>query len=302
MGTGPGGLIRGNESSVRLDWGAGVKIRRRSNRIPGFGLTLGYTVFYLSLIFILPVVTLMAKGFSLDWNRFWTIITAPRVLAAYRLSLETALCAALVNGAFGLLVAWVLVRYDFPGKRLMDALVDLPFAMPTAVAGIALTTLYSENGLLGKPLQALGIKVAFAPLGIVVALTFIGLPFVVRSVQPVLQNLDRESEEAAVSLGASSWQAFWRVSFPSLYPGWLTGMSLAFARGLGEYGSLAFISGNRPLQTEVIPLLIMAKLEQYQYEAATAIALVMLGISFLILLSVHGLQHWNQIRFGIGKE
>jgi sulfate transport system permease protein len=271
------------------------------NVLPGFGLSFGYTVFYIGFIFLIPISMLLLKTFSLSWAEFKAIVTAPRVLASFSLSIGASGGAALLNAVFGLLVAWVLVRYDFPGRRILDALIDLPFAMPTAVAGIALTTIYAGNGLIGRHLEPLGIKVAFTPLGIVVALTFIGLPFVVRSVQPVLMELDREVEEAAAGLGANRWQTFYRVILPALLPSWLTGFALAFARALGEYGSVVFISGNMPLRTEIAPLLIVTKLEQYDYAGATAIAAVMLVIAFLILFLINLIQAWNRKRFKLGK-
>ena len=263
--------------------------------LPGFGLSLGFTIGYLSLLVLIPLSTLFGKSAQLGWGGFWDSATTPRVLAAYRISFGTALAAALLNAAFGLLVAWVLVRYRFPGRKLVDAMVDLPFALPTAVAGIALTTLYAEHGWLGKPWATLGIKVAFTPLGIVVALTFIGLPFVVRTVQPVLQDLEAEVEEAAASLGASRWQTFRRVLLPAIAPALLTGFALAFARAIGEYGSVVFISGNMPMKTEITPLLIMTKLEQFDYAGATAIGAVMLGASFVLLLAINLLQ-WSRRR------
>lgn len=271
------------------------------NVLPGFGLSFGYTVFYIGFIFLIPISMLLLKTFSLSWAEFKAIVTAPRVLASFSLSIGASGGAALLNAVFGLLVAWVLVRYDFPGRRILDALIDLPFAMPTAVAGIALTTIYAGNGLIGRHLEPLGIKVAFTPLGIVVALTFIGLPFVVRSVQPVLMELDRETEEAAAGLGANRWQTFYRVILPALLPSWLTGFALAFARALGEYGSVVFISGNMPLRTEIAPLLIVTKLEQYDYAGATAIAAVMLVIAFLILFLINLIQAWNRKRYELGK-
>jgi sulfate transport system permease protein len=277
-------------------------MKKTASILPGFNLTLGYTLSYLGLVLVLPLSTLFFSSFHLGWSGFWSIVTTERTLAALRLSLGAAFCGAAINAVFGLVLAWVLVRYQFPGQRIIDALVDLPFAMPTAVAGISLTSIYSGNGWLGRFLEPLGIKVAFAPLGIVVALTFIGLPFVVRSLQPVLLDLDREVEEAAAGLGANRWQIFWRVIFPTLLPSWLTGLALAFARGVGEYGSVVFISGNMPLQTEIVPLLIVTKLEQYDYAGAMAIAVMMLAISFLILLGVNLLQWWNRKTFGMLKE
>jgi sulfate transport system permease protein len=269
---------------------------KRHSVLPGFGLTLGFSLFYLSLVVLLPLSTLVLKSATLGRDAFWAAVASPRVLASYRLSFGAALGGALVNGIFGLVVAWVLVRYRFPGRRVVDALVDLPFALPTAVAGIALTTLYSENGWLGRPLAALGIKSAFTPLGITIALTFIGLPFVVRTLQPVLEALDPEVEEAAASLGASRPQTFARVVLPALYPAWLTGFALAFARALGEYGSVVFIAGNMPMKTEIAPLLIMTKLEQYDTAGATAIAVVMLAASFALLLAINALQSWSTRR------
>jgi sulfate transport system permease protein len=261
--------------------------------LPGFGITLGFTLLYLSLIVLLPLSTLVLKTTTLSWSAFWGIVTSPRTMAAYQLSLQTAWVAAAINVVTGLLVAWVLVRYRFPGKRLIDGLVDLPFALPTAVAGIALTSLYASNGWIGSYLAALGLKIAYTPSGIIVALLFIGLPFVVRTVEPVLQDFDAAVEEAAASLGASRWQTFRRVIMPELVPALLTGFALAFARGLGEYGSVIFIAGNMPLRTEITPLLIMIKLEQFDYAGATAIALVFLGLSFALLLSVNLLQ-WKR--------
>jgi sulfate transport system permease protein len=263
--------------------------------IPGFGLSLGITCTYLSLVVLLPLATIFARSTDLTWAAFWSTVSNPRVLASYRVTFGASLIAALVNSMFGLLVAWVLVRYRFPGKRLVDALVDLPFALPTAVAGIALTTLYATNGWLGRYLEPLGIKVSYTWLGITVALIFIGLPFVVRTVQPVLDDLESEVEEAAASLGAGRWQTFVRVIFPTIAPALLTGFALAFARAIGEYGSVVFISGNMPMKTEIVPLLIITKLEQYEYAGATAVALVMLVASFLLLLSINLLQ-WSARR------
>jgi len=258
--------------------------------LPGFDLALGYTVLYVGLLVLIPLAGLFLKTSSLSWEQFWSIVTAPRALAAYRLSFGTAIGAALVNLVFGLVVAWVLVRYRFAGQRVVDALIDLPFALPTAVGGIALTTAYSANGWIGRPLEALGLEVAFTPLGIMLALTFIGLPFVVRTVQPVLHELEAEMEEAAATLGANRWQTFARVVLPELTPALLTGFALAFARGLGEYGSVVFISGNMPGRTEIAPLLIMTRLEQYDYTGATAIAVVVLVGSFCILLGINVIQ------------
>lgn len=269
-----------------------LALHRRSV-LPGFRLTLGFTLLYLSLVVLIPLAGVFVKTSSLTWNQFWDTVTAPRVLASYRLSFGTSLLAAGVNLVCGLLVAWVLVRYQFWGKRFVDALVDLPFALPTAVAGIALTAIYSQNGWIGRWLDPLGIKVAFTPLGVFVALTFIGLPFVVRTVQPVLEDVEAELEEAAASLGANRWQTFRRVILPLLFPSLLTGFALAFARALGEYGSVVFISGNMPMKTEITPLLIITKLEQYDYAGATALAVVMLVVSFLMLLTINLLQWWG---------
>jgi len=271
---------------------------RSKNVLPGFSPALGFTIFYLCLIVLIPLSATILKTTLLTWDEFWVTVTAPRVLASYRLSFGAAFLGALINAVFGLIVAWVLVRYTFPGKRLIDALVDLPFALPTAVAGIALTAVYSTHGWIGSVLEPHGIKVAFTPLGVVVALTFIGLPFVVRTVQPVLEDLDAEVEEAAASLGAQRWQTFARVIFPALWPALLTGFSLAFARAIGEYGSVIFIAGNMPMVSEITPLLIITKLEQYEYSQATAIAVVMLVISFIMLLAINGLQWWSANRHG----
>ncbi|RJP19559.1 MAG: sulfate ABC transporter permease subunit CysT [Deltaproteobacteria bacterium] len=262
------------------------------NILPGFGLAMGFTLVYLSLIVLIPLSASFLRTAGMPWRRFVETVTDPRVVASFRLTFWTAFTAASVNAVFGFLVAWVLVRYRFPGKRLADALVDLPFALPTAVAGIALTSIYSANGWIGRHLEASGIKVAFTPLGIVVAMTFIGLPFVVRTVQPVLEDMDAEYEEAAACLGADRWQVFRRVLFPPLLPALLTGFALAFARALGEYGSVVFIAGNMPMVSEITPLLIITKLEQYDYAGATAIAVVMLVASFLLLLAINGLQWW----------
>lgn len=267
--------------------------RNRNSIIPGFGITLGFTVFYISLVLLIPLVLLFFRAFSLGWLSLWKTVTAPRVLVSFRLSFLASLAGSLINAVFGLIAAWVLTRYRFPGRKILDALVDLPFAMPTAVAGIALTSIYAGNGWIGRFLEPMGFKVAFAPAGVVVALTFIGLPFVVRTVQPVLQDLDREIEEAAASLGANRWQTFIRVILPALLPSWLTGFALSFARALGEYGSVVFISGNMPYRTEITPLLIVTKLEQYDVTGATAIAAVMLMISFIILLFINLFQ-WFQ--------
>ena len=264
--------------------------RPRHRVLPGFGLALGFTLVYLGVIVLIPLSMIVLKTATLSWDQFVATVTSPRALAAYRLSLGASAVAAAVNVVFGLLVAWVLVRYSFPGKRLIDGLVDLPFALPTAVAGIALTTLYAPNGWLGHGFAAGGIPVAYTPLGILVALTFIGLPFVVRTVEPVLQDLDVAMEEAAASLGASRWQTITRVIFPEVAPALVTGFALAFARALGEYGLVVFIAGNMPMRTEITPLLIMIKLEQFDYAGATAIALVFLLVAFALLLAINLLQ------------
>jgi sulfate transport system permease protein len=268
--------------------------------LPGFGLTLGFTIFYLALIVLIPLSAVLLKTFTMTWDAFWSAVTSARVMASYRLTFGASLIAAILNVIFGGIVAWVLVRYKFPGKRFIDALVDLPFALPTAVAGITLTALYSTNGWIGQYLEQAGIKVAFTPLGVVVALTFIGLPFVVRTVQPVLEDAERELEEAAASLGATPWQTFWRVILPNLVPALLTGFALAFARATGEYGSVIFIAGNMPMVSEITPLFIITKLEQYDYAGATAIAVVMLVVSFILLLTINLLQAWTRKRAGKG--
>ncbi|MES2153191.1 MAG: sulfate ABC transporter permease subunit CysT [Pseudomonadota bacterium] len=266
--------------------------------MPGFRLTLGFTLFYLALIVLIPLSAVFLKTFTMTWEGFWSAVTSERVVASYRLSFGASLIAAAINVVFGGIVAWVLVRYTFPGKRIVDALVDLPFALPTAVAGITLTALYAPNGWFGHYLEQFGIKVAFTPLGVVIALTFIGLPFVVRTVQPVLEDAERELEEAAVSLGASSLQTFTRVVFPTILPSLVTGFALAFARATGEYGSVIFIAGNMPMVSEITPLFIITKLEQYDYAGATAIAVVMLLASFFMLLTINLLQAWMRARSG----
>ena len=273
-------------------------LRTRHSVLPGFGLALGFTVLYLSLIVLIPLSAAFIKTASMSWEAFWSTVTAPRVLASFQLSFGAALIAALINAFFGLIVAWVLVRYRFSGKKLIDAMVDLPFALPTAVAGIALTAVYSSKGWIGQYLEPNGIKVAFTPLGVVVALTFIGLPFVVRTVQPVLADLERELEEAASVLGATRWQTFVRVILPAILPALITGFALSFARGVGEYGSVIFIAGNMPMKSEIAPLLIITKLEQYDYTGATAIAVVMLIASFLLLFAINLLQWWARRRGG----
>lgn len=266
--------------------------------LPGFGLSGGYVLFYLSVIVLLPVAALFLKAATLTPEQIWAAVTAPRALASYRLTFGAALLAALINAVFGLLLAWSVTRYEFPGRRLVDALIDLPFALPTAVAGIALTAIYAPNGWLGAWLEPLGIKVAFTPLGVLVALIFVGLPFVVRTVQPVLQDLDAEYEEAAASLGASRWRTVTRVVLPALTPALLTGVALAFARGVGEYGSVVFIAGNMPMVSEITPLIIITKLEQYDYAAATVVAAFMLVVSFLMLFVINALQAWSARRGG----
>lgn len=270
-----------------------MRLGKRHRVLPGFPLALGYTLFYLALIVLIPLSAVFLKSATLSWEQFWSTISAPRVVASYRITFGASLLAAGINALFGLIFAWVLVRYSFPGKRIVDALVDLPFALPTAVAGISLTAIYAGNGWLGQWLEPLGIKVAFTPLGILIALTFIGLPFVVRTVQPVLEDLDTELEEAAASLGANRWQTFWHVMLPALLPALLTGFALAFARAVGEYGSVIFIAGNVPLVSEITPLLIISKLEQFDYAGATAIAVVMLVVSFVLLFAINGLQIWT---------
>ncbi len=267
----------------------------QSQRVmPGFHLSLGFTLLYLSLIVLIPLSAVVINTLTMSWEAFWLAVSSPRVVASYRLSFGTSLIAACINLIFGTLLAWVLVRYRFPGKRILDAMVDLPFALPTAVAGIALTSLYSAHGVIGSQLAKLDIKVAFTPLGITIALIFIGLPFVVRTVQPVLEDSERELEEAAASLGASRLQTFLRVILPTIFPALLTGFALAFARSLGEYGSVIFIAGNLPMVSEITPLFIITKLEQYDYAGATAIAVVMLSASFLMLLTINLLQAWSR--------
>jgi sulfate transport system permease protein len=270
----------------------------QKNILPGFSLSLGFTIFYLSLIVLIPLSAAFIKTTELSLSEFWNIVTAPRVLASYQLTFGASLLGALINAVFGLLTAWVLVRYTFPGKKIIDALVDLPFALPTAVAGIALTAVYAGNGWIGQWLEPHGIKVAFTPIGVIVALTFIGLPFVVRTVQPVLEDLEAETEEAAASLGANRWQTFSKIIFPAIWPALLTGFALAFARAIGEYGSVIFIAGNVPYVSEITPLIIITKLEEYEYASATAVAVVMLVISFLLLFAINGLQWWVSRRNG----
>lgn len=266
--------------------------------LPGFGLTLGYTLFYLSVIVLVPLSALLLRTFDLSWAQFWEAVAAPRVVASYKLTFGASFAAALVNLVFGLLIAWVLVRYQFPGKKIVDALVDLPFALPTAVAGISLTALLAGNGWVGQYLEPLGVQLAFNPNGIVIALIFIGLPFVVRTVQPVLEDTEKELEEAATSLGATRWQIFYKVILPAITPALLTGFAMAFARAVGEYGSVIFIAGNMPMISEITPLIIIGKLEQYDYAGATAVAVVMLVISFVLLLVINALQAWQRRHAG----
>jgi sulfate transport system permease protein len=275
-----------------------IKATRRV--LPGFGLTMGYTLAYLGLVALIPLSTILLKTAGMGYARFWHVVSSPRVIAAFELSIGASIIAAVINSIFGFMVAWTLSRYEFPGKGMLDALVDLPFALPTSVAGITLTSIYAQNGIIGRLFVPFGIKIAFAPLGIIVALTFIGLPFVVRTVQPVLQDLEAELEEAAATLGASRLQTFRRVIGPAMLPALITGFALAFARALGEYGSVVFISGNMPMKTEVVPLLIMTKLEEFDYQGATAIALVMLILSFTMLFMINLLQRWSASRHAAG--
>ena len=274
---------------------ARASAKRTPQRVlPCFKLTLGYTVLYLNLIVLIPITALFFKTFTLNWEQFVFAVTSPRVMASYRLTFGASLIAALVNLVFGLLLAWVLVRYKFPGKKIVDALVDLPFALPTAVAGISLTALLAGNGWLGQYLEPMGIKLAFTPAGVVIALIFVGMPFVVRTVQPVLEDFEKELEEAATALGANRLQIFTKVIFPHIAPALLTGFAMAFARAIGEYGSVIFIAGNMPMISEITPLIIIGKLEQYDYAGATAVAVVMLVISFTLLLVINGLQTWQR--------
>jgi len=287
-------------SSISLPHAAAGVLRKRAPKrvLPGFNLTLGYTLLYLSLIVLIPLSALVFKTFTLTWEQFWAAVASPRVVASYQLTFGASLIAALVNVVFGLLVAWVLVRYTFPGKKIVDALVDLPFALPTAVAGIALTALLADNGWVGQVLAPYGIQLAFNRNGIVIALIFIGLPFVVRTVQPVLEDMEKELEEAATCLGATRWQTFRHVIFPTIAPALLTGFAMAFARAIGEYGSVIFIAGNMPMVSEITPLIIIGKLEQYDYAGATAVAVVMLVFSFVLLLIINALQAWQRRRSG----
>ncbi len=274
-----------------------MSLLRKRKVLPGFRLTLGFTLFYLGLIVLIPLAATFVKTSTLTWTQFWQIVTAPVTLAAFKLSFGASFLAALINSIFGVLVAWVLVRYKFWGKQIMDALVDLPLALPTAVAGITLATLYAQNGWIGRWLVPFGIKVSYTQLGVLVALTFIGLPFVVRTVQPVLEDFDPEVEEAAASLGANRLKTFFRVILPLIFPAMLTGFALSFARALGEYGSVIFISSNIPFKTQIVPVLIMSKLEQFNYAGATALAVVMLAVSFLLLLIINWLQWWSTRRY-----
>ncbi|SKB47753.1 sulfate ABC transporter permease subunit CysT [Malaciobacter marinus] len=281
---------------MRLNFGI---LKRPKSSIPGFGLTMGYTIFYLSIIVIIPLIALFTEAFSMGWEKFFSATTDARVVESYKLTFYTSMIAAVINTFFGVIVAWCLVRYEFFGKRVFDAMVDLPFALPTAVSGIALTTLYSYQGWFGQYLEPMGLKIVFTPIGITIALIFIGLPFVVRTVQPALEELEVEQEEAASSLGANRWQTFYKVILPTIFPAVLTGFALSFARALGEYGSVVFISGNMPFRTEISTLLIITKLEQYDYVGATAIAVVMLLISFVMLLVINILQRWSSRRRGM---
>ncbi|MCC7293453.1 MAG: sulfate ABC transporter permease subunit CysT [Phycisphaerales bacterium] len=267
---------------------------KKNNVLPGFGLTCGYTLTYLGLVVLIPLATLFLRTASLTWEQFWTTVTGDRALFAYKLTIGASMIAALVNAVFGLLTAWVLVRYRFPGRGILDALVDLPFALPTAVAGISLCALYAPGGWVGALLQRFGVQAAYAPLGIVIAMVFVSLPFVVRTVQPVLADLDQEVEEAAASLGARRWQTLRRVVFPAVLPSLLTGLALAFGRSLGEFGSIVFISGNMPGRTEIASLLILTRLEEFDYAGATAIAVVMLGLSFAMIFVINVLQAWSR--------
>ena len=275
-----------------------MKNRPNKNTLPGFNLSLGYAILYLSLIVIIPLSATFFKAFTLNWAEFWQAVASPRVVASYKLTFGASFIGALINVVFGLLTAWVLTRYHFFGKKFVDAFVDFPFALPTAVAGIALSAIYSTHGWIGSRLEPLGIHVAYTPLGVVVALTFIGLPFVVRTVQPVLEDLSAEVEEAAASLGANRWQVFYKIILPAIWPALITGFALAFARAIGEYGSVIFIAGNMPMVSEITPLIIITKLEQYDYAGATAVAAVMLVISFILLFAINGFQWWSNQRLG----
>src|SRR5215208_4916500 len=273
-----------------------MSVLKRESVLPGFGLTMGFSLLYLSLLVLLPLSALVLRAMDLSWAEFWAVATDARSIASYKITFGASFVGAMINLVFGMLTAWELVRYTFHGKRIVDALVDLPFALPTAVAGISLTSIYAYNGWIGQWFDPLGIRIAYTPLGVIVALTFIGLPFVVRTVQPVLDDLEKELEEAAVSLGAKRWQTFRRVLLPAVWPALLTGFALAFARAIGEYGSVIFISGNMPYKTEITPLLIVTKLEQYDYEGAAALAVVMLIVSFVMLFVINALQLWSHKR------
>lgn len=270
----------------------------KKSALPGFNLSLGYTIFYLSLIVLIPLSAVFFKTFSLSWDDFMQAVASPRVVASYKLTFGASLIAAIINVVFGVLTAWVLTRYDFFGKKIVDAFVDFPFALPTAVAGISLSAIYAKNGWIGSLLDQVGIAVAYTPLGVVVALTFIGLPFVVRTVQPVLEDLGAEVEEAGASLGANRWQVFYKIILPAIWPAVITGFALAFARAVGEYGSVIFIAGNMPMISEITPLIIITKLEQYDYAGATAVAAIMLVISFILLFAINGFQWWSNRRLG----
>lgn len=275
-----------------------MKNKPNKNTLPGFNLSLGYALLYLSLIVLIPLSAIFFKAFTLSWADFLQAVASPRVVASYKLTFGASLIGALINVVFGLLTAWVLTRYDFYGKKFVDAFVDFPFALPTAVAGIALSAIYATNGWIGSLLEPLGIKVAYTPLGVIVALTFIGLPFVVRTVQPVLEDLGAEVEEAAASLGANRWHVFYKIILPAIWPALITGFALAFARAIGEYGSVIFIAGNMPMVSEITPLIIITKLEQYDYAGATAVAAVMLVISFILLFAINGFQWWSNRHLG----
>ncbi|PPD49782.1 MAG: sulfate ABC transporter permease subunit CysT [Methylotenera sp.] len=270
----------------------------KKSSLPGFNLSLGYTIFYLSLIVLIPLSAVFFKTFTLSWDEFVQAVASPRVVASYKLTFGASLIAASINVVFGVLTAWVLTRYEFFGKKIIDAFVDFPFALPTAVAGISLSAIYAKNGWIGSLLDQVGIAVAYTPLGVVVALTFIGLPFVVRTVQPVLEDLGAEVEEAGASLGANRWQVFYKIILPAIWPAVITGFALAFARAVGEYGSVIFIAGNMPMVSEITPLIIITKLEQYDYAGATAVAAVMLVISFILLFAINGFQWWSNRRLG----
>ncbi len=268
-------------------------MKSRTSLIPGFRLTLGFNLFYIGLLILLPIAALLLKATHIPWVTFWSTVSSPRALAAYRLTFTTSFAAAIISGVTGFLIAWVLIRYPFPGRKFLDAIIDFPFALPTAVAGLTFADLYSPQGWMGKGLSHLGITVTYTPLGIILVLVFVGLPFVVRSLEPVLMDMEAEFEEAAASLGANRWQAFRYIIWPTLFPAWITGLALAFARSVGEYGSVVFIAGNLPMKTEIAPLLIMARLEQFDYAGATAIATVVLFVSFALLFLLNSLEKWR---------